>query len=89
MKRNGEFLLRSVADTLVLVPIGAAVSSFEGMVTLNATGAFLWETLETVQTTESLTKALTDRYDVTESKARQDVDAFVAALMPIGAILES
>ena len=89
MKRNGEFLLRSVADTLVLVPIGTAVSSFEGMVTLNATGAFLWETLETVQTTESLTKALTDRYDVTESKARQDVDAFVAALMPIGAILES
>ena len=89
MKRNGDFLLRSVADTLVLVPIGDAVSSFEGMVTLNATGAFLWETLETAQTAESLTKALTDRYDVTEEKARHDVDAFVAALMPIGAILES
>jgi hypothetical protein len=87
MKRNEEFLLRSVADTLVLVPIGNAVSSFGGMVTLNATGAFLWETLESEQTAETLTKALTDRYDVAEEKARQDVDAFIAALLPIGAIL--
>lgn len=89
MKRNGEFLLRSVADTLVLVPIGAAASAFGGMVTLNATGAFLWETLETEQTAESLAKALTDRYDVSEEKARLDVDAFVAALLPAGAILEN
>lgn len=89
MKRNGDFLLRSVADTLVLVPIGAASSAFGGMVTLNATGAFLWETLETEQTAESLTKALTDRYDVTEEKARQDAEAFIAALLPTGAILEN
>lgn len=88
MKRNEEFLLRSVADTLVLVPVGTAMNSFGGMITLNATGAFLWETLETDQSVESLTKALTDRYDVDEQKARQDAKAFVETLLPTGAILE-
>lgn len=89
MKRNGNFLLRSVADTLVLVPVGDAMNSFGGMITLNDTGAFLWEKMETAQTVESLTKALTDRYDVTEQKAFQDVQSFVNALLPTGAILEN
>lgn len=89
MKRNPNFLLRSVADTLVLVPVGQATDGFAGMVTLNSTSAFLWELLETEQTIQSLTEALLNRYDVAEAKARADAEAFLAALMPTGAILEA
>lgn len=88
MKRSPDFLLRSVADTLVLVPIGQAAAAFGGMVTLNSTGAYIWELLENSQTVVSIAEALTARYDVSEQKAREDAEAFLAALMPTGAILE-
>lgn len=87
MRRNPEFLLREVAGTLVIVPVGAAVSTFPGMVTLNATGAYLWELLEQTQSVESLTQALMERYDVDVETATKDVNAYIAKLTPIGALI--
>lgn len=87
MKRNPDFLLRSVADSLVIVPVGQAALDFPGMITLNPTGAYIWELLETEQTVQSLTDSVVARYEVEEEKARQDVEAFVGRLQPTGAIL--
>lgn len=89
MKRSADFLLRDVAGTLVIVPVGAAVSGFPGMITLNPTGAYIWELLEQEQTVESLVKALTDRYEVDAAKAREDVEAFVERLKSAGAVTEN
>ena len=88
MKRNSDFLLREVADTLVIVPVGKAAVAFSGMITLNATSAFLWELLETDQTEQFLVDALTSRYAVEEAKAREDVEAFLKKLLQIGAVEE-
>ena len=88
MKRNPDFLLRDVAGALVIVPVGKASVDFPGMITLNATGAYLWELLETDQTVDSLVEKTLARYEIDAAKARQDVEAFVAKLMPTGAILE-
>lgn len=88
MKRNPEFLLRRVAGTIVVVPVGKATADFPGMITLNETGAYLWEQLEQDQTVESLTAALTQAYEVDEQLARRDVTAFVERLQPTGAILD-
>lgn len=87
MKRSSDFLLREVAGTTVIVPVGAAASTFPGMISVNATGAYLWEQLETEQTEQTLVQALTERYDVDEEKALVDVKAFVARLRPTGAIV--
>jgi hypothetical protein len=87
MKRNEDFLLRDVAGSLVIVPVGAAVTAFPGMITLNATAAYLWELLETEQTVDTLTAALMNRYDVEETRAREDVVAFVERLKPTGALV--
>lgn len=89
MKRNPDFLLREVAGTLVAVPVGQASIDFPGMITLNATGAYLWELLETEQTVETLVEQVVSRYEVDAEKARLDVEAFVAKLIPTGAILEN
>lgn len=89
MKRSADFLLREVADTLVLVPVGAAMANFPGMVTLNGTGAYIWELLEKEQTIQSLTEALMEHYAVDRDTAQADVSAFVDKLVPIGAILEN
>ncbi len=88
MKRNSDFILREVAGTIVVVPVGTAAAAFSGMITMNPTGAFLWEQLETEQTVETLTDVLVANYEVTEEKAREDVVAFVERLLPTGAILE-
>ena len=87
MKRNENFLLRDVAGSLVIVPVGEAVSAFPGMITLNATAAYLWELLETEQTVDSLVAGLMERYDVEETLARKDVIAFVERLNPTGALV--
>lgn len=89
MKQNPNFLLRDVADSLVIVPVGAAAVDFPGMITLNATGKYLWELLETEQTMNSLVEAMLQRYEVTEQLARNDIEAFLKRLRIAGALLEN
>lgn len=87
MRRNADFLLREVADSLVLVPVGPATKFFPGMIRLNETGRFVWELLEQEQSEESLADALLDKYEVTREQAAADVDAFLARLRPTGALI--
>ena len=89
MKQSPEFLLRDVADSVVLVPVGAATERFPGMITLNETGKLLWEALETEQTVETLTAKLLEEYDVTREQAQTDVEAFVNKLTAVGAVVEN
>ena len=49
MRRNENFILRRVADMSVIVPLGAAAEAFPGMISVNETGAFLWDLLEQEQ----------------------------------------
>lgn len=86
MKRSADFLLRQVAGSWVLVPVGEATKRFPGMIRVNDTGCYIWELLETEQTKEGLVDALVTRYDVSREKAAQDVDAFVNKLIPTGAV---
>ena len=87
MKRSADFLLREVAGTLVIVPVGAAVQNFPGMISVNATGAYIWELLETEQTLETLTEALVARYEVDAELARKDAEGFLEKLQPTGALI--
>lgn len=86
MIRSEDFLLREVAGSQVLVPVGAATRSFAGIITLNSVGVLLWNALETEQTNESLVKVLTARYDVSEKQAMADVEKFLRNLQEVGAV---
>lgn len=88
MKQNSAFLLREVAGTLVIVPVGKAAAAFPGMITANATGAYLWELLETEQTVQALADALVARYEVEYAKALEDVENFIRKLKMVGAVIE-
>lgn len=88
MKRNPDFVQQDVAGTKVIVPTGAAVSEFLGMITVNDTGAYLWELLETEQTADTLTDALQEKYEVAREQAKADVEAFLAELQPTGAVID-
>ena len=88
MKQNPNYLLRNVADSLVLVPVGEATKEFPGMITMNPTSAYLWEKLAQPQTVDTLAAALLERYDVAQEKARQDVESFLGVLTKVGAVIE-
>lgn len=88
MRRSKSFLLREVAGKQVVVPLGKAATAFPGMLSLNATGAYLWQLLEQEQTEGSLVKAFCERYDVAESTAREDIAACLSKLRSVGAIIE-
>lgn len=79
MKLKEGFVLRTVAGETVVLPSGD-VTNFDMMITLNETGRFLWEHLETETTEAELVKAVLAEYDVAEDRAAASVAAFVARL---------
>lgn len=88
MKQNPDYILRTVAGSQVLVPVGEATKDFPGMITLNATSALLWETLSQSQSAEDLVNTLLSRFDVTEDVAKADVEKFLHTLTLVGAVIE-
>lgn len=80
MKIKEGFLLRTVAGSNIVVPIGEASIDFSGVITLNEVGAFLWRVLEQPCDKDALLEKLTAEYDVDAQTASGDIDAFLAKL---------
>ncbi len=85
--KNG-FLLREIAGTPVIIPVGERVIEFKGMLMPNETGSFIWKKLLSDITYDDLLSAILEEYDVDENMARDDLDAFLAEVRSIGAIEE-
>ena len=79
MKLKEGFVLREVADSIVVIPCGDDLD-LNMMITLNGTGKFLWEKLTEGAQEEELVQALLAEYDVSEEMAKQAVEDFVAKL---------
>ena len=79
MKLKDGFILRRVAGKTVVLPCDEALD-LNMMITLNDTGAFLWEKLQEETTQEALVTALLGEYDVDEETAKASVAAFVEKL---------
>ena len=79
MKLKPGFIMRTVAGQVVVLPSGDELN-LNMMITLNDTGKFLWERLETGAEVEELVSALLAEYDVDEATARAGVERFVAKL---------
>lgn len=84
MKIKDGFVLKNVAEVTVVVPAGAAALDFNGMITLNETGSFLWELLKNETTEEELLKAMLAEYEVDEATARAGIEKFVKRLSEEG-----
>ncbi len=88
MKVNHEFLLKEIAGSFVVIPVSSVLVNFDGMITLNETGVFLWRLLEEGSTFEDLLSALKAEYEVDEETAREDLTAFLDQLRTIRALEE-
>ena len=80
LKIKEGFVLRQVAGNYIVIGVGGDAVNFNGMVTINETGAFLWELLEKGCDKEDLLAALLKEYDVDEESAKKDITAFLQNL---------
>lgn len=80
MKTKPGFMLRSVGGRNVVVAIGQASLEFNGMITLNETGAFIWKMLQTGCSYDELIDAIKKEYDATEEDIKTGVDALLAQM---------
>lgn len=81
MKAKSGFGIKQVADSFVIVPMGERIVDFSAMITINDTGAFLWEKLQSDITTDELASALQAEYDIDIETAKEDVKEFTDVLL--------
>ena len=80
LKLDKEYVLRQIGDDYVIVPVGKAALDFNGMITVNDTGAFLWEQLVKGTSKEGLLQTLLETYEVIQEEAERDIDEFLDVL---------
>lgn len=81
MKVDKEFILREIAGEYVIIPTGKTVLSFNGLISVNEVGAFLWNMLQKDVTVDELVTGVLEEYDVDEETAREDIQAFLDVLV--------
>ncbi|MBQ9946949.1 MAG: PqqD family protein [Oscillospiraceae bacterium] len=80
MKIKNGFMLRKVGTQNVVVAVGEASRSFNGLIRLNDSGCFLWEKLQSDTTEQQLLTEMLAEYDTDEATAKADIARFISAL---------
>ncbi len=87
MKIKDGLQLRRVAGENVVLPDNETLD-LNFMITLNDTGAFLWEKLQNETTVENLVEALLAEYNVDACRAQRSVENFLTGLRDSGFLEE-
>jgi len=80
MKIVQGFIVRKIVDQSIVVPVGFKNVGFHTMISLNNSGAFLWQQLQTEKTEDDLLSAILEEYDIDETIALEDVRVFITKL---------
>ena len=80
MKIKKGFMLRRIGEQNVVVAVGEASRSFNGIIRLNDSGRYLWEKLQSDISEQELLQAMLNDFDIDESTASTDISAFIAKL---------
>ena len=88
MKLNPEFVIQTVADSTVLVPVGNAAAKFHGILQLNSTAAFIVKCLKDDTNEDKIKDALNQQYEGTEEEFVQSIRTILSKLRECGALIE-
>ena len=80
MKIKEGFVLREVSGNFIVVAVGEGIKTFNGMIQLNETSAFLWKMLEKGAEENQLVDAMLNEYAVSREIAEKDVKEFIESL---------
>ena len=88
MKRSKNFIKRKIGTQYVIVAVGAATKKFNGMISVNSTGSFIWDQLEQSKTLDELVNAIVENYEIDAETACAHATQFINTLKGVGAIAE-
>lgn len=79
MKIKEGFIIKKLGIGYIVVTVGDASKDFNGVIRLNETGAFLWQSIQDgADSREKLIQAMLDRYeDLDQEIAEKDLDEFL------------
>lgn len=86
MKISENFIVHDDGDSKLLVSTGE--TKFSGLVRSNGSAGFILSCLEKETTEDEIVAKMLEHYEVSEEKARYDVEKVVGQLKGIGAIDE-
>lgn len=81
-----ELLKREVAGECFLIPMGKTVYDYNGMFIMTELASFIWDLLPQAQTEEEILQAILAEYEVEETVARADLEAFLDKLRSMDVI---
>lgn len=80
MKIKEGFILRKIANTDVVIPVGNNIINFNGIISLNETAAFLWSYLKEGVETSKLVEIIMGEFHIDKEKALSDIENFTTQL---------
>ena len=86
MKIKEGYILKSVAGSYVIVPVSNP--HFKAIISVNDTGAFIFNQLKDERNIDALVKEVVNEYEIDEQSAKEDVKAYVDALSKAGLLDE-
>ena len=85
MKIKEGFVLRKVAGSFMVVPIGENAAKIGGLMSLNDTAADIWRLIEKEdRSEEEIAQILSNEYDAPVEEIREAVQRFSAELQSKG-----
>ena len=86
MKIKSNFILRKTAGTWIAMEVCCDGKEVDGVLTLNDSGALLWNALVNGCEREDLVAILMNEYDVDTVQAAEDVNAFITKLQNLNCL---
>ena len=77
MKIKSGFIMREIAGDYIVVPTGKAAIDFNGLITVNETGMFLWNLLKDDTTEDELVNKMLEEFDIDRETASADVREYI------------
>lgn len=88
MKASNQFILRTIADEHLLIPVGDAALSVKGLIALSESGKLLFDKLKSGCSRDDLIAALMAEYEVSAAVAGEDTDAFLDQMRQLNMLVE-
>lgn len=80
MKIKDNYVLTKVVDSYIAVPVGSGNVDLNTIISLNETGAFIWNLMKEDIEKEAVIEAMLNEYDVNREQAEADLDKFISQI---------
>lgn len=82
MRIKNNYILKTIGENIIVVPLKEEALRFNGIISLNQSGKFLFETLQNNDLNkDELLKIVLDKYEVDKAVAMKDIESFIKQCM--------